>query len=119
MVERNISNHAEARFDHVGRVQSSTHADFKHCDFDFLAREVLEGNGGEHLEEARVPGEFGFGDQTLGGAIDDIVNEGEIVVGNAGAVNSNALVDANQVGRSVEAGLVARDLEDRSKCGGG
>ena len=66
-----------------------------------------------------MPGEISFADETLGGAVDDVVDHGELIVGDGISVEANALVDGHQVGRGVEAGLESGSMKDGGEgCGG-
>ena len=81
MIERNVGDHADPRFDHVGGIQPSAHADFEHGDIQLAGGEVLEGHGRQHLEEAGMPGQFAIFDQAFGGALDHIVHQRKSVIG--------------------------------------
>ena len=59
------------------------------------------------------------GDEAAGGVVDLEVEAGEVVVGDGVAVDLDALVDADEVGRGVEAGAVAGGGEDAGERGGG
>src|SRR5579883_933296 len=119
VVQRDVGDNADAGLDDVGGVKAAAHADFEDREVELLAREILEGDGGQHLEEAGMPGEFGLADQALSGAVDEIVDEGEVVIGNWPSVDAHALVDADQVRGGVKAGLVSGGGQDGSESGGG
>ncbi len=102
MIERNVGDDADPRLDHIGRIETSAHADFEHRDVDSLAREIFERDRRQHLEKTRMPGQLTFGHQPLGRAIHQFVDEREIVVRNCCAIHANALIDPNQVRRGVE-----------------
>ena len=84
-----------------------------------LLGEVGKGEGGEDLEEAGVVWECARCDEALGRGVDLEVEAGEVVVGDLDAVDLDALVDAGEVGRSVEGGAVAGGREDARERGGG
>jgi hypothetical protein len=68
---------------------------------------VEEGLRGEDLKEAGKLRQAPVEDQLLGGIVDAEVERGKGVVGDLDAVEADALIDAGQVGRSVEAGAQA------------
>src|SRR5450755_1324712 len=112
MIEGDVGDDAEARIDHVGCIQTSPHADFEDDDVGTAAGEIFEAHGSQHLEKAGMPGQIAFRNQALGSAVDYVVEQSEIFVGDGGAVEANALVDADQMRRSVEASLKAGGLQD-------
>ena len=106
-------------------VHDGIHGDivFKNSDIDRFCLawatscEVEESKGGEDLEEAGGMRQIAGFDQAPGGFIDLKVEPGEVFVGNLCAVNLDAFVDADQVGRGVEAGAVACGDEDAGQSG--
>ena len=83
-----------------------------------LLGEVEEGERGEDLEEAGGVGQVAGLDEAAGGVVDLEVEAGEVVVGDLDAVDLDALVDADEVRRGVEAGAVAGSGEDARERGG-
>ena len=115
MIERDIGDDGDHRFDDIGGVEPPTHAHFQHRDLDRNTGEIFEGHHRQHLEEAGVPGQLASTHQVLRSALDAIVHFAELRVGDGLAVNANPLVDANQVRRTVERGPVSGDAQDRGK----
>ncbi len=67
-----------------------------------------------------MPGQIAFPNQPLGGAVDHIVEQREIVVGDGLAIEANPLIDANQMRRSIESRLQPGSLQDGCQsCSGG
>ncbi len=123
MVEGDVGDDREEGVDDVGGVETASQAYFQDGDVDrlcvgssagicFISSEVEEGYRGENLEEAGGVGEIAGIDETTGGFVDLKVEAGEVFVGYLGAVDLDALVDADQVGRGVEAGAIASGGED-------
>src|SRR5262249_47168188 len=52
MIKRDISDDADERLNHIGRVQASSHAHFEHGDIEMLPAEKLKRHCGKHLEKA-------------------------------------------------------------------
>ena len=102
MVKCDVGNHAHQRFDDVGRVQPAAHTHFQNRDIHPSPRKVLECQRGQHLKKAGMPGQFPFADEPLGGSVDYVVKQGEIIVADSFAVDANALVDPDQMRRGVE-----------------
>ena len=113
MIERDVGNHRDQRLDDVGRVQPAAHADFEHRNLDADAGEVFECHHGQHLEEAGMPRQLAGAQKLLRRALDAIVNRAELDIGDGFAVHPNALVDAHQMRRAVERGLVSRNPQNR------
>src|SRR6185437_9540403 len=80
VIERNVRDHAHARFNHVGRVEASSHADFEDGDVHFFAGKIFEGHGGKHFKKTGMPGQFAFRYETLSGAVDHVMQQGEFVI---------------------------------------
>src|SRR5438477_962812 len=102
VVERDVSDYGNQGFDDVSRVQTAAHADFKHSNVHFGPCEILKGDGGQHLKKTGMPGELAGCNQAFGSLFNTIMNSGEVWVGNFLAVDANALVQPNKVGRGVE-----------------
>src|SRR5258706_11899996 len=117
VVESYIPDHADARLDDVGRIEASSHTDFEDRDFDWNFGEMLEGNGGNHLEKAGMPWKFAFGDEILSSPFDAVVQAGEIIVSDGGAVHANPFVNADQMRRGVETDAISGHLQDGSEGG--
>ena len=119
MIERNVGDDAQARLHHVGGIQTPTHADLEHNHVGRVAREIFKGHRGQRLKEAGMPGQIAFPNQPLGGAVDHIVEQREIVVADGLAIEANPLIDANQMRRSVEPRLQPGRLQDGcQRCSG-
>ena len=119
VIKGDVGDDREQGLDDVGSVEAASEAHFEDGDADFLLAEVEEGQGGEGFEEAWMVREGGFGDETAGGVVDVEVEAGEVVVGDGGAVDPDALVDAGEVRGGVEGGAVAGGGEDAGERGGG
>src|SRR5208282_2792947 len=120
VIERDVGDDAEARFHDIGGIQAAAHAHFEHNHVGAAAREVFKAYGSQHLKKAGVPRQIAFRDEALGGAVDHVMEQGEIVVGDGFAIEANALVDAYQMRRGVEPGPEAGSLQDgRQSRGGG
>ncbi|WP_433984331.1 hypothetical protein [Tunturiibacter empetritectus] len=83
-----------------------------------LSREVEKAYRGENLKEAGRVGQVAGLDEMAGGLVDLKVEAGEVLVGDLLPVDLDSLVDADQVGRGVEAGAVACGGEDAAESGG-
>ena len=125
VVERDVGDDGEEGVDDVGGVETAAQADFEDGDVDRacaslepFSGEVEEGERGEDLEEAGGMGQIAGFDEAAGGLVDLEVEAGEVVVGDLDAVDLDALVDADEVGRGVEAGAVAGGGEDAGQGGG-
>ena len=119
MVERDIGDDTDSRFHHVGCIQAPAHADLEHRDVHLPAREVLECNCREHLEKTGMPGQLALADQALRGAVNQIVDQGKIVVADLLPVDLYALIDPYQMGRGIKPGTQPGSLQDRSQGGCG
>jgi hypothetical protein len=64
-------------------------------------------------------GEVGAFDEATGGFVDLEVEAGEVFIGDIGAIDLDAFVDPDEVGRGVEARAVTGGGEDASEGGGG
>jgi hypothetical protein len=51
VIERDLRDHGDFGLDDIGRVQASTHANFKDSEIDVRARKFIEGDGRDALEE--------------------------------------------------------------------
>jgi hypothetical protein len=119
MIEGDVGDDAETRFNYVGRIQTAAHADLKHYHVRPGSGEMLKGHRGERFKEAGMPRQIAFSNQALGGAVDYVVEEREIVVADGFAIEANALIDAKQMWRSIEPGLQSGSLKDgcqRRRC---
>src|SRR5208282_4292702 len=112
MVEINGGDDGDLRLDDVGGVEAASEADFVDGEFDLGADEMVEGHGGEAFEEGGVRRELAGGQQLLDERVDAGERGSEIVVVDFQAVDANALVDALQVRRGVEAGAGAGGVKD-------
>ncbi len=112
MVEGDVGDDGDEGVDDVGGVEAAAEAYFEDGYVDFLLSEVEEGEGGEDLEEAWVVREGSLADEAFGCGVYVEVEAGEVFVGDLDAVDLDALVDAGEVGRRVEASAVARGGED-------
>jgi hypothetical protein len=97
MVEGDIGQNRKDGVDDVGGIEAATETDFEDGDIDLLLGVIEEGEGGKDLEEAWRVGQCGRFDEAAGGLIDMEVEAGEVFVGNLGAVDADALVDADEV----------------------
>ncbi len=102
MIQRNIRDDANPRLNHVGRIQTPAHANFKHRHVHLRPGEVLERNRCQHLKETGMPGQFPFLDQTLCCPLYKIVKRAEIVISDFLATYANALINTHQVRRSIQ-----------------
>lgn len=102
MVERDVGDDGDQRVDDVGGVEASAKADLEDGNINGLLGEVEERERGQCLEEAGRVGQVAGADQPFGGGVDLEVEPREVVVGDGGAVDLDALVDAGEVGRGVE-----------------
>jgi hypothetical protein len=125
MIEGDVGEDGEERIDDVGGVETSSEADFEDGDvygplmgWAWL-REVQKGECGEDLEEAGRVGKGAGFDEVPGGFVYLEVEAGKVFVGDGDAVDLDALVDADEVGRGVEAGAVASGREDAGEGSGG
>ena len=62
---------------------------------------MLKRHGRQHLEKTGMPWKLAFFPQPLSSAVDQVVQQGEIVVADGLPVESDAFVDAYQVGRRI------------------
>ena len=118
MIERDIGDDADPRLDHVGRIQTPAHANFKHNHVGTAAGEILKGHRGQHLKKAGMPRQIAFPNQPLGGAVDHVMEQREIVVVDRLAIEANPLIDANQMRRCIESCLQPGSLQDGRQRGG-
>src|SRR5690348_5237629 len=119
VVERNVDYDRNHGLNNIGCIQTAAHADFEHRDIHLSLGELLEGDGGQHLKKTGMPGQLAGRDQTVGSLFDAIMQSGERGVTNFFAVNANALVQADQVGLSVERGAVPGGPQNGSQGSGG
>ena len=95
----------------VGGIQPSSHAHLDNGDVDRALLEVSEGKGGGELEEGglvRLP----LGPHRPRVGPDGLGHPDDIVVGNGLPIHPDALVEADQMGRGVEAHPIPRLSED-------
>ena len=107
VIERDVGDDGEDGGDDVGGVETASHAYFEDGEIDAGFREVNEGEGGEEFEVAGEGGEGGVEDELPGGRVDAEIEAGEVFVGDVAAVELDALVDAVEVRRGVEANAQA------------
>ena len=119
VVERDVGDDGEQRLDDVGGVETAAHAHFEDGEIDLRLGEGFEGDRGQHFEVARVCGEASIGDQAAGTVVDAEVEPGKVLVADGRTVDANALVDALEMRRGVEADAVASALQDRGQSGSG
>src|SRR2546428_6466984 len=104
VVEVNGRDEGNVGNDDIGGIETAAQADFEDGEVDASTRESLEGHGGKAFEISRVSAELSGGKELL----DQMVNAGEDFgegsVGDLFASDADALVDALEVGRSVQAG---------------
>ena len=112
MIERDIGNDAEARLNHVGRIQTPAHTNFKHNHVGPAAGEILKAYSGQHLKKARMPRQIAFPNQPLGCPVDHVMEHREIIVADRFAIKANPLIDTHQVRRCIEPRLQPRSLQD-------
>ncbi len=80
MIEGDVGDDADNGFDDVRGVQAAAHSNLEDGDFDFLLREMVEGDRGYHLEKTGMPRQFPFGNQTQGDVLDLAMDAGKAVV---------------------------------------
>src|ERR1700682_3947051 len=119
MIERDVGDDADLRLNHISGVEPPAHADLEHRNIYFLSREVFKSDGGQHFEKAGMPWQFILSDEPLGGSVDHVVQQGKLVVADFFPIDSDALVDPNQMRRGVQARAYTGSLQDRSQgcCG--
>ena len=107
VVETDVADHGSLRRrDDVRRVELAAHADLADNDVALVAGEILKADGCDHLKLGRAL-EDGFREwlYILGQLAD-------IRIGDLFAVDLNALVEADEIRRGVQTGLVARLAQD-------
>ena len=119
VVEVDVGDDGDEGRDDIGGVETAAESDLKDGDVDVLGGEVVESHGGYGFEEAGHLRERTGGDELGGGGLDASVDGGEIGVGDGCAVDANAFVDADEMGRGVEGGAVSGGGEDGGEGGGG
>ena len=119
VVERDVGKDGEDWLDDVGGVKTAAEAYFEDGNVDLLLSEIEEGDGGKDLEVAGWVRELSFSDEAGGGGVRLEIEAGEVFVVDLEAVDLDALVEADKVGRGVEGGAVARGGEDAGEGGGG
>ena len=117
VIEIDIGDDGEDGLDDVGGVEASAHADFEDGDFDAGGGKEIEGDGGHGLKKAGQVRQLGGGDERGGDLGDALVGGGEVRVRNGLAAADDALIDAQQMRRSVEAGAVRRGMQDGGESG--
>ena len=124
VVERDIGDDRNQGVNDIRRVETAPKPYLQNCDVDRLrftgpfSREVKKSKGRQDLEEARRMGKLPGFDQAAGGLVDLEVELCEVLVRNLGAVDLDALVNTDQVGRGVETGAVTRRGQDTGQGGG-
>ena len=119
VIERDIGNHADSRFDHVGRIQSPAHAYFEDGDLHLLARKMFKCNRRHHLEKTGKPRQLSLLHRSFRRAVDFSMQPREIVVADFLTIHADAFVDPHQMRRSVKPRLQPRCAQDRSqRCRG-
>ena len=107
VVESDVADHSRLRRqDHVRRVKFAAHADLADHDVAVLAGKILEAERRHHLK-LRRPLEDG-----VGHGLDVLGQLADILVGDLLAVDLNALVEADQIRRGIQAGPVACLAQD-------
>ena len=125
VVDADVSDDRQLRVDDVGGVEATAEADLEDGDIDALLRVIAERDSGEEFEKAGRMREFAVSDERGGRGVDECEENGKVVVGNLVELGGfavgklDALVDAEQVGRGVEAGAKTGSAEDRGERGGG
>jgi hypothetical protein len=89
------------RLDDVRRVEPAPEADLEHGHVDPLPPEVLEGGGGQHLEERGVALEHAAAHEALGGVAHRADRGDEVARADLAAVDRDPLVEPDEVRRRV------------------
>jgi hypothetical protein len=117
VLHADFGDHGHLRHDDVGAVEASAHAGLEHGELDLLLQEPLQGDRGGQLEEgAQAPA--GLGGLALVGAFDFVQQAQEILVGDHGARDADAFVEADEMGAGVERGAHAGGAQDGFQHGG-
>ena len=125
VIEGDVGDDRDQRFDDVGGIETAAHADLEDGDIDgmssicLLSGKVQETEGRDGLEEAGGVRQGAFANEALSSVVDAEVEAGEVFVGDLDAVDPDALVDSGEVGGGVEAGAVSGGVEDAGEGSGG
>ena len=103
MVIIDIGDDAQFGGDEVGGVEATAHAHFDDGDVDFFLGEIVEGHAYSHLEEGEL-----HGLELLLIRVDELHH---VLFRDHLAVDADAFAKVAEMGRGVEAGLVASFLE--------
>jgi hypothetical protein len=117
VVERNVGDDGEERIYDVGCVEAAAHTNLEHREFNLCLGKIDEGQRGEDFKEAGVLREAALLHELLRRLVNAEVEAGEVIVGNLGVIDADALVDALQMRRGVEADVRAGGGEDGGQCG--
>src|SRR5208337_436612 len=80
---------------------------------------IFKGHRGQRLKEAGMPRQIAFPNQALGGAVDYVMEQSEIVVADGLAIEAYALVNADQMRRRIKASPESGSLQDGAESSGG
>ena len=97
MVKRDVGDDGKQRIDDIGGVEASAEADLENGDFDGRFGKVQKGHRGEGLEETRHLRQFLSFYQLLPGGANAEKILGKIIIGDFGAIDTDALVGAREV----------------------
>ena len=107
MVEPHVGDDAQGRDDDIRSVEASTEPRLNNRHLDIALCEVVEGQGGSHLEEGEVA--------LLHILLIFIYEVGDLLLGYHLAIDTDTLTEVAQVRRGIESRLVSRLLQYRSE----
>ena len=114
VVKADVAQHGSlGSADDVGGVELAAHAYLAHHDVAPAAGKPREGNGRDHLKLG------GLLENAVGQRLDLLGDGAQLVVGDLLAVDLHPLVEADDVGRGVQAGAIARLPQHRGHHGAG
>src|ERR1700739_4421558 len=102
MIEGDIRDDRDHRFNDVGCIEAAPHAYFENCYIDRALGKCEKGQGSHGFKEAGVSEQSAFVHQFAGAIIDAEIGSSKIVVRNWEAVYLNALIHARQMRRGIK-----------------
>ena len=110
MVQADAGDQRHFRQADIGRIESSAQADLDDRHIDPPPDEMKKAQGGGHFKEGRG--------HPAGGELDLYQQAGQLRRGDGLAVDLNAFLDAAEMGRGEQAGVVAGPAKDGRQHGG-
>src|SRR5450432_1629442 len=120
VVQINISDHAQARFNNVGGVQPAAHANFKHRQLNSSTGKIFKRHSGQHLKKAGMPGQGSSVHKVFGHGLYAVINESKFNITDLLGIYLDSFIHAHQMWGGVESDAIpggAHNARQRGSSG--